>query len=54
MAYFNHHDGNNVELTGNQADGQEKSPGYNTEMGFKDDLWALRSIKLSLNTGNCD
>ena len=28
--------GNNMELTGYQDDGDEKSPGYNMKCGFKD------------------
>ncbi|CAG7848881.1 SubName: Full=Uncharacterized protein {ECO:0000313/EMBL:CCA72555.1} [Serendipita indica DSM 11827] len=34
MIFWAQKDGNNVELQGDQADGQTKSPGYNMKMGF--------------------
>ncbi|KDQ12702.1 hypothetical protein BOTBODRAFT_134223 [Botryobasidium botryosum FD-172 SS1] len=36
MVFWHQSQGNNVELTGTQADGQAKSPGYNMKMGFED------------------
>jgi len=33
---FNQLEGNNIDLTGNQKDGQSKSPGYNQKTGFAD------------------
>ncbi|KDQ07356.1 hypothetical protein BOTBODRAFT_180784 [Botryobasidium botryosum FD-172 SS1] len=36
MVFWQQLEGNNVVLSGNQADGQAKSPGYNMKMGFKD------------------
>lgn len=47
MVYFNQKDGNNIVLTGNQADGQQKSPGYNMKMGFKNGSCTLPIRTLS-------
>jgi len=36
MIVFNQKEGNNIDITGMQKDGQDKSPGYNLKTGFKD------------------
>ncbi|KDQ08700.1 hypothetical protein BOTBODRAFT_165628 [Botryobasidium botryosum FD-172 SS1] len=36
MVFWNAQSGNNVVVSGYQADGQQKSPGYNMKMGFRD------------------
>jgi len=35
MVFWHQLDGNNIEVEGNDASGQPKSPGYNEKLGFK-------------------
>lgn len=48
MIYWQQLDGNNIVVSGTQADGQPKSPGYNMKAGFKNGT--LGRFPLVMNT----
>ena len=52
MIVFDQKEGNNIDIYGNQQDGQAKSPGYNMKTGFADgaqnDIFAAAAPQIGM------